>query len=823
MRIPFVNRKWGQSKRWLFWIAIITMPLIVFLLALPFLPSAIRAQDSAAAITVCQSGCRFSDLQAALNAAKPGDRLVLTAGETFAGNFRLPAKEEGGAPIIIESSEMDKLPPSGIRVQAEHAKFMPKLVPRDFGSPVLRTSEDEQYVERVDPATDTIHYGGRHGYADGDPVAFWVYEAVPAGLTVNQVYYVRRVSDTAIQIALVKGGPAVDIQSAPQTRYFRSNSTRTGSGYTIRGIEFSASPVATQQYGLVEIGGITATAREGITSRIDLDHVYIHGLPESNGPRTCLTINARNFTLSNSRIEHCNKEGEEAKAILMVMSPGPGLIRNNYIAAGSINLLMGGDFVRVNGLVSGDEGGIEIFGNHFHKPLSLKYSAGQGGASDPRGACTGGTYLNTESGEWFVCGSDSRWKSGPACARGEYFRRTDVQQSCANGACWECSEEAKFVPSSKYRGSGYAVKNLFEVKSGKNLYIHGNVFENNWVNSDQSGVGIWLVSQVPADNATSWARGESILFTNNILRNSSQGIRVASQGNVIFGIPNRDVRVINNLLYDIGATATPSIASTDARPISFAGECVDCQFSHNTVVSGVTGGTGVYFDTKPMRNFRFTNNIGYYNSYGFLGDGGLPISFYAPGSTIQNNILVSDRAGARFHPGTNQVIGASTRLFANGRDSLFRLDPDSPFSAGCSENCEYAGDDGTDLGADIDRVEQETSGAVAGTPNWTEDLGLSVESVSADKAVLSYYVREEVVCVLAVSANYRLRPLIGDVDSGAGDGRELDSREGNTADGALRRFVIGTREPLQPKTRYFFKLTCGTRSMTGTIETSPAP
>jgi len=64
---------------------------------------------------------------------------------------------------------------------------------------------------------------------------------------------------------------------------------------------------------------------------------------------------------------------------------------------------------------------------------------------------------------------------------------------------------------------------------------------------------------------------------------------------------------------------------------------------------------------------------------------------------------------------------------------------------------------------------------------------------------------------------------ITDTDSSAGDGRELDSREGNQADGTKRSFVIGTREPLQPATSYYFKLLCGQRFQTGSFKTATAP
>ncbi|NUR55083.1 MAG: hypothetical protein HOQ29_11595 [Acidobacteria bacterium] len=41
----------------------------------------------AATLSVCASGCAYSDFQAALNAAAQGDTILLRAGETFDGNF----------------------------------------------------------------------------------------------------------------------------------------------------------------------------------------------------------------------------------------------------------------------------------------------------------------------------------------------------------------------------------------------------------------------------------------------------------------------------------------------------------------------------------------------------------------------------------------------------------------------------------------------------------------------------------------------------------------------------------------------------------------
>jgi hypothetical protein len=67
-------------------------------------------------------------LQAALDKAQLGDTIVLQAGATFKGPFKLPNKTSGSGWIYVVSSRLSSLPPPGSRVGPGNAANMPKLV-----------------------------------------------------------------------------------------------------------------------------------------------------------------------------------------------------------------------------------------------------------------------------------------------------------------------------------------------------------------------------------------------------------------------------------------------------------------------------------------------------------------------------------------------------------------------------------------------------------------------------------------------------------------------------------------------------------------------
>src|SRR6185295_20114555 len=89
----------------------------------------VRAADGSNQILV-NSG---DDLQAAVDASKLGDTIILQAGATFSGPLVLPDKGVGKGTdadyITIRTSDLSAIPPDGERLKPKiHSGSMPKIV-----------------------------------------------------------------------------------------------------------------------------------------------------------------------------------------------------------------------------------------------------------------------------------------------------------------------------------------------------------------------------------------------------------------------------------------------------------------------------------------------------------------------------------------------------------------------------------------------------------------------------------------------------------------------------------------------------------------------
>jgi hypothetical protein len=95
--------------------------------------TAVGSPAQTATITVAPG----DDLQAALDTARPGDVILLEAGASYTGNFRLPAKS-GNRYITVRSNADASHFPEQSRVAPEHARWMPTLRSAN-GAPAIAT------------------------------------------------------------------------------------------------------------------------------------------------------------------------------------------------------------------------------------------------------------------------------------------------------------------------------------------------------------------------------------------------------------------------------------------------------------------------------------------------------------------------------------------------------------------------------------------------------------------------------------------------------------------------------------------------------------
>ncbi len=261
----------------------------------------------------------------------------------------------------------------------------------------------------------------------------------------------------------------------------------------------------------------------------------------------------------------------------------------------------------------------------------------------------------------------------------------------------------------------WAVKNLFETKNVRRLFIDGNIFDGNW-KSAQVGYAI-LIKSNNQDGTNNWAATLDLTFTNNTIKNSTHGLNIMGIENPgkLSGVSAR-LKFINNLWLINGIFLQ-----------GFQG-AEDVVVDHNTVISTGVGSTMSLYSI-PAKNFTATNNIMPHTGYGIKGDsvgeGTDSLAKFAPGYTFRKNLMAGPRVSPdgpmnwpAVYPPDNFYPESFNGVFVDPANGNYRLVVGSPYKG--------AGTDGKDLGVDFDVLEAaQTKPSTSPSPSVTPTVAVS--------------------------------------------------------------------------------------------------
>ncbi len=257
-----------------------------------------------------------------------------------------------------------------------------------------------------------------------------------------------------------------------------------------------------------------------------------------------------------------------------------------------------------------------------------------------------------------------------------------------------------------WRGAGYTIKNLLELKTGVNVLIDSNTFSNNWGGEGQSGYAlVFTVRNEEGDN--NWATIQNVTCTNNTITHSGSLFNILGKDDRGVGSVEMNNLVIrDNVAYDInggtwnGAGHFAQIHSGNAITID-----------HNTVIN--SGNVSIYFVDAPNTNFTLTNNIFYdnglaiFDTLGNLGTAALN-AFASPYSMLKNVLILgafeSSYPADNFFPATEAEVE-----FTDSAANDYELLITSPYHD--------AATDGDDIGARFGSAPPTTLPGAPNTPS----------------------------------------------------------------------------------------------------------
>ena len=192
-------------------------------------------------------------------------------------------------------------------------------------------------------------------------------------------------------------------------------------------------------------------------------------------------------------------------------------------------------------------------------------------------------------------------------------------------------------------GTRWQVKNIFELKNARRVIIEYNLFENNW-QAAQAGYAIVLTPR-NQDGGCPWCVVEDVDFQHNVLRNIAAGVNILgydsnSSGNL--SQQTNGLRIVDNLFLGVttrlGGNGWGILIGDEPCDVVIDHNTFDLD---GTTILYAYGGTASA--PRKITGFRFTNNAAPHGDYGINGasasTGTLTLQMYFPGAVVTGNWL----------------------------------------------------------------------------------------------------------------------------------------------------------------------------------------
>jgi hypothetical protein len=163
-------------------------------------------------------------------------------------------------------------------------------------------------------------------------------------------------------------GTRIDPSYKPRLARIRSPNTNSAlvtaagaSYYRIVGVAFEANQNGSGD--IISLGNSSHTTLAQVPHHIEIDRVLIAGDPAA-GQKRAIAVNAAHIVITDSDIRDIKAAGQDSQAIAGWNTPGPVVIRNNYLEAAGENVMFGGAHISLPGVVPSD---ITVEGNTLSK------------------------------------------------------------------------------------------------------------------------------------------------------------------------------------------------------------------------------------------------------------------------------------------------------------------------------------------------------------------------------------------------------------------------------------------------------------------------